>query len=122
MEEMKCTYDVFAFSPRALLLRRILCVLAHPTMLALPVAAAVFIPHHSNAAAAAFLLSFFLILLRRSRKSALKMLDTLARRDAKALRLRDPQRYNAIRHRLFSDSLSFGTTPNTCSVSCIPSL
>lgn len=119
MEEMKCTYDVFAFSPRALLLRRIICVLAHPLMLTLPVAAlaaAIFVPHPSEAVGAAFLLAFGLILIRAFRKSILRWLDVLARKDAKALRIRDPQRYASIRQRLFPEPLSSYSAPNTCSV------
>lgn len=119
MEEMKCTYDVFAFSPRASLLRRLICVLAHPLMLILPVAAlaaAVIGPFSSEAVATAFLLGFGLILVRFFRKSIFRWLDVLARKDAKALRIRDPQRYAWIRHQLFPEPLSCRTAPNTCSV------
>lgn len=119
MEEMKCTYDVFAFSPRALLLRRIICVLAHPLILLLPVAAlaaAAVAPSPSEAVGAAFLLGFGLILIRACRETFLRWLDALARKDAKALRLRNPQRYASIRQRLFSEPLSGRGAPNAGSV------
>lgn len=106
MEEMKCTYDPFDFSPRALLLRRITRALAHPLLLTLPVialAAAVIGPGSAEAVASAFLLGFGLIPIRFFRKSIERMLDNLARQDAKTLRLRNPRRYAAIRHLRLSE-------------------
>lgn len=104
MEEMKCTYDAFIFSPRARLLRRVLLLLAHPLTMTLPTAlliASVTAPDPASAAAAGILLGFLLILVRSFRTVLLSRLDTLARRDAKALRLTDPQRYATIRHQQF---------------------
>lgn len=117
MEEMKCTYDVFAFSPRALLLRRIFNLLAHPLTFSVPAAilvAASFSSNPSQIVAAAFLLGFSLVLIRFSRKRILLRLDALARKDAKALRLRNPQRYALIRRNLFSEPLTCNNAP--CSV------
>lgn len=105
MEEMKCTYDAFAFSPRAELLRRIFCLLAHPLMLIVPpvaLAAALTVPKVPEAVATAFFLGFSQILIRAFRGSVLAALDRLARRDAKALRLHHPERYTAIRRRIIS--------------------
>ena len=72
MEEMKCTYDVFAFSPRALLLRRIFNLLAHPLTFSVPAAilvAASFSSNPSQIVAAAFLLGFSLVLIRCHHKN-----------------------------------------------------
>ena len=115
MEEMKCTYDVFAFSPRALLLRRIFNLLAHPLTFSVPAAILVaFSSNPSQIVAAAFLQGFSLVLIRFSRKRILLRLDALARKDAKALRLRNPQRYALIRRNLFSEPLTCNSAP--CSV------
>lgn len=125
MEEMKCTYDVFAFSPRALLLRRIFSLLAHPLVFTVPaatLAAAFLAPNPSQSVAAAFLQGFSLVLIRFSRKRVLHRLDALARKDAKALRLRNPQRYAFIRRNLFPEPLSCSSAPCTCSAAYFRSL
>ena len=66
------------------------------------------------AAASYHLLGFSLVLIRFSRKRILLRLDALARKDAKALRLRNPQRYALIRRNLFSEPLTCNSAP--CSV------
>ena len=100
MEEMKCTYDAYIFSPRARLMRKAIQTLAHPMLMTLPTAlliSSVAAPGPASTAAAAILLGFLLTLIRFFRGSILARLDALARRDAKAIRLTDPQRYIRIR-------------------------
>lgn len=119
MEEMKCTYDVFAFSPRALLLRKILLLLAHPATLLLHIfslVVSIFWMHSAEAVGFSFLMGFGLILIRFFRRTLFRWLDALARRDAKALRLRCPQHYAQIRHELFPEPLTGRTAQCTCSI------